>query len=327
MISRYYPWWLVSDFPKRRNLIPGKLLRLAIRIYSIILNMKGVRQNYLRYIEATSVSNQALEAQGDLPTIEVLVPAAMKDLESAILTIKSISNHSINPISAVTLVVPELELEVFADAIKTIDLVPVKIVSENSLVGESLIKSIRSLYRDRAGWVLSEFIKLFFVRQSKSFGVLVMDADTILTNNRVWITRDYVQELFPVTEYHKHYFDFLRHINIPMAQEDVSFMSHYMLFQPDIYRSMLENITLSDPDSLLNALYNFPSSNPHSPVCFCYEAYSHFALWKYPEKMRLVKWGNTQVPREEFTKNTKQYLKKAQKHFNSISTHSYLRKS
>ena len=154
-----------------------------------------------------------------------------------------------------------------------------------------------------------------------------MDADTIFTNNRVWITRDYVQELFPVTEYHKHYFDFLRHINIPMAQEEVSFMSHYMLFQPDIYRAMLENITLSDPDSLLEALYNFPSSNPHSPICFCYEAYSHFALWNHPEKMRLVKWGNTQVPREEFTENTERYLKKAQKHFNSISTHSYLRKS
>lgn len=306
-------------------MIPGRLLKSLIRIYSIAVSGNRHQIEVNKFVSINSFSDSALESRGPLPELEILVPAAAKDLEISKLTVVSALQSSVNPISKVTLVVPRNDLTLFQEYFKGMNLDSLIILDEEEVVGSDLVLRIRSEYSNRAGWVLAEFIKYIFISESKKLGVLVIDADTIVTAERVWLTQDLKQNVFPVFEYHQHYFDFLNFLGVPMLDTTHSYMSHYMLFQPSVYRKMIQEFKSTNPLETLNLLVNFPSKNPHSPVCFCYEAYGHFAKSEYPERFIDAKWSNVQVPRNEFLRCQNRYLRVGKKHFSSISTHSYLK--
>lgn len=304
---------------------PGRLLKQLIRFYSIKAGGNYEKNEVAKFISINSFSESPLELRVPLPELEILVPAAAKDLEISKLTVISALQTSLNPISKITLVVPQKDLDLFQEYFKELELDSLIILDEEELVGSDLLLRIRNQYGNRAGWVLAEFIKYIFISKSEKLGVLVVDADTILTSNRVWLTQDLKQNVFPVFEYHQHYFDFLHFLGVPMTDTEQSYMSHYMLFQPSIYREMIQEFKSNEPLETLNLLINFPSNNPHSPVCFCYEAYGHFAKHKYPEQIIDAKWANVQVPRNEFLRSKDRYVHVGKKHFSSISTHSYLK--
>lgn len=258
------------------------------------------------------------------PEIEVMIPAILRDLDNLKICLRTIQDASVNRITRISIIVPESQVSVFEENLKTMNSSLLEIISETTVVDQHVIKRIRDFYGTRSGWVLAEFIKANYVLKSRAAGVLVVDADTVLTAKKLWLGKNFEQELFPVLEYHKHYFDFLDYLEIPMARRDTSFMSHYMLFQPRIYQEMFDRIKFFDLDQILTELLSFPSINPHSPVCFCYEAYSHYLLAKYPKFVKERKWANIQIAREEFLENEDYYLKYAKKHFCSISSHAYL---
>jgi hypothetical protein len=324
MISKLYLKWLIISYPRRRNVLPGKVLQLLIRIY--LAKGKSSEQNIevRKFIQINSYGTSSLSPEDVLPEIEVLVPAAIKDIEISKLTVISVIETSRNPISDITLVVPQKEVKTFEEYFRDLETVNLKFVGEEDLVGTELLQTIKKEYAGRAGWVLAEFIKYIFTSKSKKLGVLIIDADTILTENRIWLTSDLQQNIFPVFEYHKHYFEFLEFLGVPLAGTEISYMSHFMLFQPSIYREMVKNFKSNNPMETLRLLIEFPSKNPHSPVCFCYEAYAHFAKYKYPDRVVDAKWSNVQVAREEFLKRKGRYLRVGKKHFSSISTHAYL---
>jgi len=325
MKSKYYLKWLIIGYPKRKSVTPGKTLQILIKIYYLIFDRKNHESNSENYIKINSLKESNLVSNNQLPEIDILVPAAFKDLEISKLTIKSAINTSLNPIGRVTVVVPDHDLDTFQESFQELGFPNLQIISEKVLVGEDLIKQITQEFKSRSGWVLAEFIKYIFVSKSNKLGILVIDADTILTSNRVWLTHESHQNLFPVFEYHRHYFDFLYYLGVPMAGTEYSYMSHYMLIQPEIYREMINFFKHSSPDETLMSLIKFPGKDLHSPVCFCYEAYSHFAKYAYPDRVIEAKWSNVQVPRAEFLKNKNQYLKAGERYFASISTHSYLK--
>lgn len=319
-----YLKWIVTSYPTRRSNNPGILQKIAIKFYSLFLNLRGINFDFDRYLRVNSIRNNSLKVEPNLPPIEVMVPAAIKDLDSAMLTIASVFRYSANPITKVLLIVPESDVEIFRNRITLLSLENILVQSENEVLGDTFIKRLKENFPIRFGWVLAEFLKFKIVFSSKANGILVIDADTILTNSRVWLTSNHSQELFPVYEYHKHYFEYLERIGVAMANVDTSFMSHYLLFQPKIYRELFFETTVSDEFGLLNTLIGDLNLDSHSPVCFCYEAYSHFALKRYPERMMITKWSNTQVSRKKLIGELEKYLSIGQRYFNSISSHSYL---
>lgn len=324
MISMTYIKWLVISYPRRRKVNPGIMLRWLVRRYSAKRMNDSQSIHVNRFLAANSYPGSNLGNQGHLPEIEVLIPAAAKDLEISKLTVMTVIATSTNPIVSITVVVPRRDVQAFKEIFSDLELSTLKIVCEEEIVGTDLLATIKKEYLGRAGWVLAEFIKYIFVSNSTASGVLIVDADTVLTEKRVWLSRELTQNIFPVFEYHEHYFDFLEFIGVPLCGKEHSYMSHYMLFQPDIYRDMLMHFRSSTPEETLQLLINFPSQNPHSPVCFCYEAYAHFAKYHYPERVIDSKWSNVQVPRNEFIKKQEKYLKAGNKYFSSISTHTYL---
>lgn len=316
--------WLITSFPARRTNIPGKIQKAMVALYAIFFRLIGIDFSLKRYFYINSITTEELTSHTKIPPIEVFVPAAKKDLESAMLTIKSVYTHSQNPIEKFTLVVPDSEIEIFRDKLSENSFTDVELLSEQQVLGELIIEKITDRFPKRSGWVLAEFLKFRFIYSSNARGILVIDADTILTNSRIWITDDNKQNIFPVLEYNRHYIDYLISIGVTMSCTNISFMSHYLLFQPAIYRELFATTSIYDEFSLLDTLTKNTSLDEHSPICICYEAYSHFALEKYPNRIKFSKWSNAQVSREKLFHNPNKYLLIGCKHFNSISSHSYL---
>jgi hypothetical protein len=188
-----------------------------------------------------------------------------------------------------------------------------------------IIERIRATFGSRGGWVIAEFLKIEYSTRSQFAGVLVIDSDTIILRNRVWLSKDLKQSLFPVQEYHGEYFELLLSLGLSKSPWKYSFMSHYMLFQPKIYRDMYELIAQMNPDELLRRIVSKKREDSKSPFCICYEAYASQLSGKFPELVQIEKWSNVGFKRETFSLDFKanlEYL--ALRKLDSVSLHAYL---
>jgi hypothetical protein len=188
-----------------------------------------------------------------------------------------------------------------------------------------LLGKIRSEFGSRSGWVIAEFLKIEYSTKSEFAGVLVVDSDTIILRDRVWLSASRMQNLFPVQEYHSEYFRLLSKLGLANSPSKFSFMSHYMLFQPMIYRDMYEVIARLNPDELLNKIISNKRQDSKSPFCICYEAYASHLMSKLPHLVQIEKWSNVGFKREIFTLDFKVNLEYLEtRKLDSVSLHSYL---
>jgi hypothetical protein len=262
------------------------------------------------------------------PTIEILFVAARKDFRTLELAINAAIETCRGMISRISIVVPDQDLAhckaiVASCASSEIE---ITIKSESSVLDVSLVKLIFSQFGARGGWILQQVLKLEYVRNSPSEGVLVIDADTVLVKNRTWLNTDGSQALMPSWEYHRPYFDFLS--TLPPFNSKVpfyprfSFVSHHMLMQPSIVKEIYRACDWNGPKNLVDYLCLRSNTNSQSPISIDYELYGHFLLLNHPEKVNLVKWGNTST---SYTENISiELLNKRFSHFASISLHTYL---
>lgn len=307
----------------------NRLLFLAKGILKLLILITPRHKNKLlvRHLKVSSLPIAALDESDNLPEIEILIAAASKELDFIHFVIESAVCNSANPISLVTIVVPDKEIVNFKSVIAEIpDFgVPIKILEESKLVEKGLSDKIENRFGSRAGWAKAEFIKMEFVTKSKAKGVLVIDADTILLHNHVWLNGDLSQVISPVQEYHPVYFNLYKHLRLPLQEDQISFMSHYMLFQPIVYRAAFSAISKSDSQDLFDAIAEFVPLEENSPFCICYELYAHFLLDAYPTSVRLEKWSNRAISRskilelEDLRKVRDKYYA-----YTSISCHQYL---
>ncbi len=262
------------------------------------------------------------------PPMEVLFVAARKDFRSLELAINGVIDSCPAEISRINIIVPDQDLTLCEELVASCvsSEVEIKIRCESSVFEESLSKLIFSRFGSRGGWVLQQILKLEYVRNSQSAGVLIVDADTILIKNRIWLNSNGNQALMPSWEFHKPYFDFLSALPPFKSQKPFSprfsFVSHHILMQPEIVKEIYKACGWNNPKELVNYLCRLSSSETESPISIDYELYGHFLFLRYPEKVVLAKWGNTST-KFEGNISIKQ-LKQAYSHFASVSLHTYL---
>ena len=279
------------------------------------------------YVNSFQFEGKEIDSQAS-PTIEILFVAARKDFRTLEHTIKGAIETCRGGISRISIVVPDQDLahcEAIVESCASSE-IDIKILGESSVVDETLVKLIFSQFGARGGWILQQVLKLEFVRNSASAGVLVIDADTVLVKNRKWLNSDGIQTLMPSWEYHRPYFDFLS--TLPPFDSKTSFsprfsfVSHHMLMQPRIVNEIYRACDWSGPKNLVQYLCLNSTINTQSPISIDYELYGHFLLLNHPEKVNLVKWGNASA---SYTENVSiELLKKRFSNYASVSLHTYL---
>ena len=316
----------IGNILRSRRSLASPFAILFLIIVGVFLT-KEKRNLINRHILVSRFPTQVIPFDQELPEIDVLIAAAPKELNFINLVIEAVVKNSLNPISTVFVIVPELSKSAFAEILVLGQLEDVTIVlkGEEEVLGANLRAGIERRFGARAGWAKAEFIKLLSICNSEKSGVLVVDADTLILSPHAWMDRHGHQVISPVQEYHEVYFKLYKYLGLPMEYEHLSFMSHYLLFQPTIYRAAFESVAKSDPNSLLRQISEFVPKTENSPFCICYEMYTHFLLAEHPDLAYFEKWANRAYKREyvldlmELPNIVKKYGR-----YSSISCHQYL---
>lgn len=260
----------------------------------------------------------------NLPSIEVLVLCKKSDFDLLPFVIRLALQNSLNPIESVRIVVPDHEV----GFIKNLNLeLPrnahsdIEFHADSRYISKHNIEIIRRRLPDRLGWVAQQVIANVAIRESNSKNVLLVDADTLLLRKHVWIDGGNNQVLMPTEEYHRPYYDFLISQSGEYSHSGVSFVSHHMLYQVDVFRRIMEN--LGGIDYCLSQAIKWATDGEQSPFDLKYEPYSQYMYLRCREKVILQKWANISLQRPGNLKTflSLDKLDVLSKHYNSVSFH------
>jgi hypothetical protein len=258
-------------------------------------------------------------------SVGVLFVAAGKDLEvlqwSIPFAVRSLGTST--PAPKISVIVPSEDLNHCRKLLG--DHANIEIESEDSYVSKELVEALKLRFQSRFGWALQQFLKISFVLESSLDAILIVDADTVLLEERRWISDSGRQILTPSDEFNISYYEFLSTIGIGKVVPEYTFVSHHMLMQPKFLRLACEQISKSFPDEILELVLNHDFKNTSSPFSIDYEFYAQFLINHHPDKVELLKWSNLGIPRlTNLADQIEKEVKKNTGRFFSLSFHSYL---
>ena len=256
----------------------------------LIIKGSRFRKAYLLDYRAGRVANNKI-IPINLPPIELLICSTEKDFFLLNKVLVSAVANSYNQVSKITILVPEKQVQTCRNILKNVS-INLEIINENTYLSEMLRTKIRRNFPNRYGWVVQQLLILSYVFSSESQGVLQIDSDTVLTNKISWLSNEKIQILNPTAAYHKPYYDVLKKLVPELCQDQVSFVSHHMLYQPEILRQIFEVLKISNLDSLFDRVLKYCDKEIESPFCLDYELYAQYIYHYCREKIVLSKFCN-----------------------------------
>jgi len=278
-----------------------------------------------RYFFSSRCQDDSNLLESNLPEIEILMVSKKEDFSVLKVSLESAIKMSVNPVSAITIIVPDNEVNLVKTFLKVMaEFQKVNVIPENKVVTKEVIELITKNRPDKFGWILQQVLVASYIINSRSEYILVVDADTVLLRPRIWVDKNSKQILMPTQELHKPYYDFLRYSSNLYGKTLISFMSHHLLIQVKIFREIFEMFN----GSVLNALqkaFAFSSPTESAPFDLKYEIYSQYLLLNHEGQFDLVKWGNLSLPRSDLNRfiSSKDIKFSLTQRYNSVSFHSW----
>ena len=323
--ARLQDWAFYSGIPlaRRHNSALAGLLGRAFfaALPSVAKDKNSLRQfvDSLQPVSPLRRSRTPRANRENLPKIDILVAAVEKDFAILKLTIEAAILSSQNPVSSVRVVVPTKSV---ADAEEALSAIAEVTAEEIFLPSELVIAASRFDQIGRTGWVTQQLIGLYGAWSSKSPGVLVLDSDTLLVGERVWLTESGVQPLSFSYEYHQPYESHASRVwGKRRSNHFLSFVTHFMLMQPDIVRQMFP--TLED----LVRWADMSDLGEFSGLAD-YHSYGRWISDNRPRRIRFERWSNIPSNFEQSDGSTKGRIERLLKEHPdalSFSSHSWAR--
>lgn len=269
-------------------------------------------------------------AVASLPEIEALIVVAGKDFDVLPHTIANLQPGSANKIVRITLVTPAQDVklcEEIAAKLRLRDQFEMKVLNEDQVFSDSYRRELKNRFQNRYGWVLQQLLTTKLALQSSARGVLVVDADTVLLQPRVWLTSEGLQPLLVSSEFHESYYRFLATLGISRRLPKNTHVTHHMLMQPSKLKKILEFCNLDDVESLGKAAMLAEGLDADSPVCLEYEFYAQGMFQLFPKAVRLLRFSNAGVSTSNQLLDVQALIEENRSNTElfSISLHTYLR--
>ena len=310
------------------------LLKLRLKIATAFRPKQKNAINYSRIAWALTrpCETHMLESDPEiLPKIDLVFVATVKDFAILPFAIWSAYEASLNPVSNIFLCVPISQKDecrlLIETSLEIRDLpVPISLRFDEEIIGEVALQELDLRFGTRAGWYAQQLIKLSLVTESKSLGVLVVDADTMLLTPRTWVTSDCRQILCPSFESHEPYVYFMKFMDPDLSLSGASFVSHHMLMQPSIVKEFLNRWGMANIDDLAISIANYSKARNGQDFFSEYETYASSLIHYHQNRALLVKWSNLSKARPQTISVIRSVIRKLredEKYF-SVSMHDYL---
>lgn len=231
------------------------------------------------------------DEEEDPPPISLLIVAARKDFNVLPYSLQFARHFSQNLVNSVTIVVPKDDLQHLPPLDPS-----VQIQHDESVLTKEMISTIKNHHHPgRYGWVLQQVITFHVVSNSSASGVLVMDADTLLTGHRTFLTNSGRQVLFISKEYHQEYETHAERIwGRRRSFQGLSFVSHHQLMQPSLVREMF-------PSERALIEWVERADTAQKSALSEYHCYGRWVSDHRPHKVEIASWKNKSIPRNRLS--------------------------
>lgn len=262
-----------------------------------------------------------------LPPIVVIAPIVSKDFHLISLFLERIRKHSLNEISQIYLVTSKDDFSTLRDLVMGSE--KTEVLLEDEVVPTRVISLINQLTGHMKGWVLQMAIKFSVALNSNEEFNLVIDPDTILVSDNMWVTKDLKTAIFPTyhsSKLNSRIYQQFPALNIPSERTEC-FVSHMMIWRKSIIESMFLSILGSSQSidfgtdqfkeqALLN-LFEFGTE------VVDWQLYADYALSNYSDCIARQKWSNLAVY-NTMADEPKEWVAKHEGKFLSLSFHTHL---
>jgi len=309
---------------KKPVYFPSLFLHLSCLLKKIKIDIFSDTE-YSRLKDATSLRHtRANVHRKELASVEVIILSSGNDLELIPHSIKY-ATDSLKVFENVNFVVIVPNIYKIAAKELTRKNPSVNVISENTLISETLFAQLRDLFGSRHTWVLQQIVKLKYTYSSDSDFILLLDVDTMLLNSRKWIDTENRQILMPSYEFNSDYYKFLHKLGIAGHDPKYSFVSHHLLISKIEFLEMITHLGFEDIDELIAFTIANVESKSQSPFSIDYELYSQYLFRFRRERLFLEKWSNIGIPRRfaNACLNSKLAIRVLKYFFNSVSFHSW----
>lgn len=317
----------ILDTLRRYDRYPLRpFVNLILRILKLIAENKlfTPRQVVMTRINSWIPTFSNLEEPTNSP-LDLLFVVTEKDFEILPLAIKgglhALSKHAVGSIVIVT---PKKYLN-HLETLLPASMPNLKLFCDEEVLGEDIIQDLRIAFGERAGWFIQQVIKVQVILSSKKMATLLIDADTVLTKDRIWIDDFGVQILCPSEEFNPSYYSAIRKIGLE-PNEHFSFISHHMLIQTQILKELFQLVGLADSYSLVKHVIENHTHQSLSPISLDYELYAQYMLSAHPDLVKIQKWSNIGVARDQIHVEQKieDLIATQSRKYASISLHSWM---
>lgn len=262
------------------------------------------------------------------PDLNVFSPIISKDFDLIDDFIKQLRRHSVNNISSIFLITRKSDYELLVNLTRKYS--EVEVLLEEQIVPKTVLKELSKFQNPLKGWILQMAIKFSATMISSEEFNLIIDPDTILTSDILWVDSDGKSALFPT--YHDaninlRVYESFQKLNISTNRFEC-FVSHMMVWRKSIVKIMLERI-------------NDSNSSPNTAQTSTYETallllfkigsevvdwqlYGDFVLSNFPSIVVRNKWGNLAIYDPMLDSEAiSRYINKYSQHYRSLSFHTH----
>ena len=251
--------------------------------------------------------------------IDVLIPAAEKDLDVLPYSIDGVFRNIKHPIGNFYVVAPEskpirdLCIRKGCTFVHERELVDLNYRDFNLIVNGV----------DRSSWIFQQFLKWSGDSMAGSPYYLVVDADTVFVRPQVFERKGRI--IFNYSdEYYQPYFDMYRRLLNETVMFPSSFTSHQMLFDRRILGEIKGKIEAIHGCDWRQAILRTIDRN--EPSAFSdYDTYGQYVFLHCPRSMAIEYWFNLDLKRSKNLRSVNELVLKYGGKYKSVSFHSYSR--
>lgn len=249
--------------------------------------------------------------------INILIPAAPKDLSVLPHTIEGARRYVRHPIGTVAVVAPDDPAIralckrhncAFFDEAAVVPIAKSKIdYSVNGI--------------DRSGWIFQQLIKFSGDIVCPEEHYLVIDADTVFIRPNAF--KENGKTVFHYAdEYHLPYFVAYERLLGEKPLSRKSFCTHYMLFEKTKVDRLKKAIEERHRMAWYEAIIQHVDRS-HTSGFADYETYGNFVLSRYPGHAVMKYWHNRSLTRSVMSKTIQTGIRKLAAKYNTVSFHSW----
>ena len=350
---KLYPCGFIG-YLSRTNL--PKNLRRFLFYFSKIKTLKHERRKFLSLLNLPFTLTQS-NPKSNLPEIEVLICLHEKDLILLNVCLDYLIQMSKNQITKITIVTTPMGLTLISqlDMEHQYKEIEFSVQNENTLLPQPILLACEKDPRI-AGWMKQQLIKIWTAYQSTAEGLLVIDVDTIILQETIWIDNIGNSSIFPNFHSGNSSNGFISlYPGLIYEGTDYGFVSHYQLMKPQIVADLIneiqgkkiEKLTETHDSTLatsMNKSFEQHSNNSRleksdqvirvleslveqlGVSLSEYDIYARYSLKRCDSKTTECFWSNTSVDLKtvQDVELVRKISKRLTKYYSSVSFHTHV---